>query len=183
MEWRFGQASRGCWGVLSRGSVQGAAPFHSNTLSLRSAFPFSTRATLSFPIFLFPSTMGRKLDPTKKEKRGPGRKARKQKGAETELARFLPAGKGQACLLILQLLCRLFICVYNPPRFLNFYVHFLFKWNFLLYELLGNNERNAHCRQHLEPREDATGTQVLLQREGCLTLRKLRGREGRIPRR
>ncbi|XP_007935389.1 probable 28S rRNA (cytosine(4447)-C(5))-methyltransferase [Orycteropus afer afer] len=37
--------------------------------------------------------MGRKLDPTKKEKRGPGRKARKQKGAETELARFLPADK------------------------------------------------------------------------------------------
>nr|XP_012615911.1 probable 28S rRNA (cytosine(4447)-C(5))-methyltransferase isoform X2 [Microcebus murinus] len=36
--------------------------------------------------------MGRKLDPTKKEKRGPGRKARKQKGAETELTRFLPAG-------------------------------------------------------------------------------------------
>ncbi|GAB1291294.1 Probable 28S rRNA (cytosine-C(5))-methyltransferase [Apodemus speciosus] len=35
--------------------------------------------------------MGRKLDPTKKEKRGPGRKARKQKGAETELVRFLPA--------------------------------------------------------------------------------------------
>nr|KAF6453288.1 hypothetical protein HJG59_013183 [Molossus molossus] len=35
--------------------------------------------------------MGRKLDPTKKEKRGPGRKSRKQKGAETELARFLPA--------------------------------------------------------------------------------------------
>ncbi|XP_068957725.1 28S rRNA (cytosine(4447)-C(5))-methyltransferase [Petaurus breviceps papuanus] len=34
--------------------------------------------------------MGRKLDPTKKEKRGPGRKARKQKGAETELAKFLP---------------------------------------------------------------------------------------------
>uniref|UniRef100_A0A8C5KME5 Uncharacterized protein n=1 Tax=Jaculus jaculus TaxID=51337 RepID=A0A8C5KME5_JACJA len=34
--------------------------------------------------------MGRKLDPTKKEKRGPGRKARKQKGAETELVRFLP---------------------------------------------------------------------------------------------
>ncbi|EGV98527.1 probable 28S rRNA (cytosine(4447)-C(5))-methyltransferase [Cricetulus griseus] len=35
--------------------------------------------------------MGRKLDPTKKEKRGPGRKARKQKGAETELVKFLPA--------------------------------------------------------------------------------------------
>ncbi|XP_040834721.1 probable 28S rRNA (cytosine(4447)-C(5))-methyltransferase [Ochotona curzoniae] len=35
--------------------------------------------------------MGRKLDPTKKVKRGPGRKARKQKGAETELVRFLPA--------------------------------------------------------------------------------------------
>lgn len=34
--------------------------------------------------------MGRKLDPAK-EKRGPGRKARKQKGAETELVRFLPA--------------------------------------------------------------------------------------------
>ncbi|KAH0505872.1 putative 28S rRNA (cytosine-C(5))-methyltransferase [Microtus ochrogaster] len=40
--------------------------------------------------------MGRKLDPTKKEKRGPGRKARKQKGAETELVRFLPAGAVQA---------------------------------------------------------------------------------------
>uniref|UniRef100_A0A8C2YEM1 Uncharacterized protein n=1 Tax=Coturnix japonica TaxID=93934 RepID=A0A8C2YEM1_COTJA len=37
--------------------------------------------------------MGRKLDPTKKEKRGPGRKARKQRGAEVELARFLPPGK------------------------------------------------------------------------------------------
>ncbi|NXF96454.1 NOP2 methyltransferase, partial [Eubucco bourcierii] len=34
--------------------------------------------------------MGRKLDPTKKQKRGPGRKARKQRGAEVELARFLP---------------------------------------------------------------------------------------------
>ncbi|KAJ8289901.1 hypothetical protein GJAV_G00006570 [Gymnothorax javanicus] len=33
--------------------------------------------------------MGRKLDPTNKIKRGPGRKARKQKGAETELAKFL----------------------------------------------------------------------------------------------
>ncbi|XP_073703296.1 28S rRNA (cytosine(4447)-C(5))-methyltransferase [Garra rufa] len=32
--------------------------------------------------------MGRKLDPTK-VKKGPGRKARKQKGAETELAKFL----------------------------------------------------------------------------------------------
>ncbi|NXS92153.1 NOP2 methyltransferase, partial [Jacana jacana] len=34
--------------------------------------------------------MGRKLDPTRKDKRGPGRKARKQRGAEVELARFLP---------------------------------------------------------------------------------------------
>lgn len=42
--------------------------------------------------------MGRKLDPTKKEKRGPGRKARKQKGAETELVRFLPAGEGRSFL-------------------------------------------------------------------------------------
>ncbi|XP_048880868.1 probable 28S rRNA (cytosine(4447)-C(5))-methyltransferase [Brienomyrus brachyistius] len=33
--------------------------------------------------------MGRKLDPTNKVKRGPGRKARKQKGAETEVAKFL----------------------------------------------------------------------------------------------
>ncbi|XP_050988260.1 probable 28S rRNA (cytosine(4447)-C(5))-methyltransferase [Labeo rohita] len=33
--------------------------------------------------------MGRKLDSTTKVKRGPGRKARKQKGAETELAKFL----------------------------------------------------------------------------------------------
>uniref|UniRef100_A0A8C0DCN1 Uncharacterized protein n=1 Tax=Balaenoptera musculus TaxID=9771 RepID=A0A8C0DCN1_BALMU len=35
--------------------------------------------------------MGRKLDPTKKEKARAGPKGRKQKGAETELARFLPA--------------------------------------------------------------------------------------------
>ncbi|NXC09600.1 NOP2 methyltransferase, partial [Orthonyx spaldingii] len=44
--------------------------------------------------------MGRKLDPTRKEKRGPGRKARKQRGAEVELARFLPpAGRfgGPGC--------------------------------------------------------------------------------------
>uniref|UniRef100_A0A672P305 SAM-dependent MTase RsmB/NOP-type domain-containing protein n=1 Tax=Sinocyclocheilus grahami TaxID=75366 RepID=A0A672P305_SINGR len=37
--------------------------------------------------------MGRKLDPTIKVKRGPGRKARKQKGAETELSKFLVDGK------------------------------------------------------------------------------------------
>uniref|UniRef100_A0AAR2INL5 SAM-dependent MTase RsmB/NOP-type domain-containing protein n=1 Tax=Pygocentrus nattereri TaxID=42514 RepID=A0AAR2INL5_PYGNA len=36
--------------------------------------------------------MGRKFDPTNKVKRGPGRKARKQKGAETELAKFLVDG-------------------------------------------------------------------------------------------
>ncbi|KAL6488592.1 hypothetical protein MHYP_G00023330 [Metynnis hypsauchen] len=35
------------------------------------------------------SVMGRKFDPTNKVKRGPGRKARKQKGAETELVKFL----------------------------------------------------------------------------------------------
>ncbi|KAM6469262.1 28S rRNA (cytosine(4447)-C(5))-methyltransferase [Liasis olivaceus] len=34
--------------------------------------------------------MGRKLDPNRPAKRGPGRKARKQRGAEEELARFLP---------------------------------------------------------------------------------------------
>ncbi|XP_029508619.2 probable 28S rRNA (cytosine(4447)-C(5))-methyltransferase [Oncorhynchus nerka] len=33
--------------------------------------------------------MGRKLDPTTYVKKGPGRKSRKQKGAETELAKFL----------------------------------------------------------------------------------------------
>ncbi|XP_066538986.1 probable 28S rRNA (cytosine(4447)-C(5))-methyltransferase [Hoplias malabaricus] len=38
--------------------------------------------------------MGRKLDPTNKVKRGPGRKARKQKGAETELAKFLVDEEG-----------------------------------------------------------------------------------------
>ncbi|KAK5861768.1 hypothetical protein PBY51_017221 [Eleginops maclovinus] len=34
--------------------------------------------------------MGRKLDPTSTVKRGPGRKSRKQKGAETELSKFIP---------------------------------------------------------------------------------------------
>ncbi|TNN51911.1 putative 28S rRNA (cytosine(4447)-C(5))-methyltransferase [Liparis tanakae] len=33
--------------------------------------------------------MGRKLDPTNKVKRGPGRKSKKQQGAETELAKFI----------------------------------------------------------------------------------------------
>ncbi|XP_073341757.1 28S rRNA (cytosine(4447)-C(5))-methyltransferase [Pagrus major] len=33
--------------------------------------------------------MGRKLDPTSKVKRGPGKKAKKQQGAETELAKFI----------------------------------------------------------------------------------------------
>ncbi|XP_047455137.1 probable 28S rRNA (cytosine(4447)-C(5))-methyltransferase [Mugil cephalus] len=33
--------------------------------------------------------MGRKLDPTNKVKRGPGKKARKQQGAEAELAKFI----------------------------------------------------------------------------------------------
>lgn len=81
----------GHWGY--RVEVPGGPLSHSNTRSVRSLIPFPTRATLRSPFFLFSSTMGRKLDPTKK-KRGPGRKARKQKGAETELARFLPAGKG-----------------------------------------------------------------------------------------
>ncbi|XP_051921006.1 probable 28S rRNA (cytosine(4447)-C(5))-methyltransferase [Hippocampus zosterae] len=39
--------------------------------------------------------MGRKLDPTIKVKRGPGRKARKQQGAETELAKFLKDDESQ----------------------------------------------------------------------------------------
>ncbi|KAK2503782.1 hypothetical protein MC885_016912, partial [Smutsia gigantea] len=84
--------SSGADGVPRRVSGPGDALSHSSALSLQSAFPFLTRATLSSTIFFPLSTMGRKLDPTKKEKRGPGRKARKQKGAETELARFLPAG-------------------------------------------------------------------------------------------
>lgn len=37
--------------------------------------------------------MGRKFDPTTKVKRGPGRKARKQRGAETELAKILVNGR------------------------------------------------------------------------------------------
>jgi ribosomal RNA methyltransferase Nop2 len=37
--------------------------------------------------------MGRKLDPTNQVKKGPGRKSRKQKGAETELSKFITAGK------------------------------------------------------------------------------------------
>lgn len=52
--------------------------------------------------------MGRRLDPTIKVKRGPGRKARKQKGAETELSKFLVDGKshilGVICLLAFVLL-------------------------------------------------------------------------------
>uniref|UniRef100_A0A674NWU5 NOP2 nucleolar protein homolog (yeast) n=1 Tax=Takifugu rubripes TaxID=31033 RepID=A0A674NWU5_TAKRU len=36
--------------------------------------------------------MGRKLDPANKVKRGPGKKAKKQQGAETELAKFIADG-------------------------------------------------------------------------------------------
>lgn len=36
--------------------------------------------------------MGRKLDPANKVKRGPGKKAKKQQGAETELAKFIVDG-------------------------------------------------------------------------------------------
>uniref|UniRef100_A0A8C2WJ59 NOP2 nucleolar protein homolog (yeast) n=1 Tax=Cyclopterus lumpus TaxID=8103 RepID=A0A8C2WJ59_CYCLU len=49
--------------------------------------------------------MGRKLDPTNTVKRGPGRKSRKQKGAETELAKFITDGDYQICSLILSF-CR-----------------------------------------------------------------------------
>ncbi|CAL8290213.1 unnamed protein product [Merluccius merluccius] len=39
--------------------------------------------------------MGRKLDPTNQVKRGPGRKSRKQKGAETELSKFITAEESE----------------------------------------------------------------------------------------
>uniref|UniRef100_A0A9J7ZB92 NOP2 nucleolar protein homolog (yeast) n=1 Tax=Cyprinus carpio carpio TaxID=630221 RepID=A0A9J7ZB92_CYPCA len=45
--------------------------------------------------------MGRKLDPTIKVKRGPGRKARKQKGAETELTKFFLSIRSVAISLLL----------------------------------------------------------------------------------
>lgn len=96
-------------------------PFPTQIRCLRPAFPFPTRATPSR--LLLPRIMGRKLDPTKKEKRGPGRKARKQKGAETELARFLPAGEGQAC-SALQPVRRLSVCIHN----LHFTESLRFPW-------------------------------------------------------
>lgn len=46
--------------------------------------------------------MGRKLDPTNKVKRGPGKKARKQQGAETELAKFII--DGNYCALYINIL-------------------------------------------------------------------------------
>ncbi|CAL8247352.1 unnamed protein product [Lota lota] len=39
--------------------------------------------------------MGRKLDPTNQVKKGPGRKSRKQKGAETELSKFITAEESE----------------------------------------------------------------------------------------
>ncbi|XP_011909693.1 PREDICTED: probable 28S rRNA (cytosine(4447)-C(5))-methyltransferase isoform X3 [Cercocebus atys] len=76
------------WSAAPR-AVSGLNP-HSVRQACVLPFP-PARATPPSHISVCHSTMGRKLDPTKKEKRGPGRKARKQKGAETELARFLPA--------------------------------------------------------------------------------------------
>lgn len=49
--------------------------------------------------------MGRKFDPTTKVKRGPGRKARKQKGAETELAKILVDGNIIKSLIYMYILC------------------------------------------------------------------------------
>uniref|UniRef100_A0A8C6KDQ0 NOP2 nucleolar protein homolog (yeast) n=1 Tax=Nothobranchius furzeri TaxID=105023 RepID=A0A8C6KDQ0_NOTFU len=43
--------------------------------------------------------MGRKLDPTNKVKRGPGKKAKKQHGAEVELAKFITDGEAFYLLL------------------------------------------------------------------------------------
>lgn len=47
---------------------------------------------LLFWLFVQLGAMGRKLDPTYNVKRGPGRKAKKQQGAETELAKFITDG-------------------------------------------------------------------------------------------
>uniref|UniRef100_A0A674IBL6 NOP2 nucleolar protein n=1 Tax=Terrapene triunguis TaxID=2587831 RepID=A0A674IBL6_9SAUR len=49
--------------------------------------------------------MGRKLDVLRKEKRGPGRKARKQKGAEVELAKFLTTGKCLCFRILFYIFC------------------------------------------------------------------------------
>uniref|UniRef100_A0A8C0GS82 NOP2 nucleolar protein n=1 Tax=Chelonoidis abingdonii TaxID=106734 RepID=A0A8C0GS82_CHEAB len=55
--------------------------------------------------------MGRKLDVLRKEKRGPGRKARKQKGAEVELAKFLPPGKCLCFRILFYIFCT---CMHFP---------------------------------------------------------------------
>lgn len=52
--------------------------------------------------------MGRKLDPTNKVKRGPGKKARKQQGAETELSKFITDGDYPALLYLM------FMKTHNP---------------------------------------------------------------------
>ena len=52
-------------------------------------FLLDFRSSVSFGV------MGRKLDPTTHVKKGPGRKSRKQKGAEIELANFIPEGDYQ----------------------------------------------------------------------------------------
>lgn len=102
-------------------------------------FPYNTRSS-TVSRFVFPSTMGRKLDPTKKEKRGPGRKARKQKGAETELAKFLPAGRGLACSLSrFSSFCAILLSVAQPFRFFSHFVCALsVQAEFSFNELVGN---------------------------------------------
>lgn len=55
--------------------------------------------------------MGRKLDPANKVKRGPGKKAKKQQGAETELAKFITDGD----------YCQLCINYVLSHSFLNIY--------------------------------------------------------------
>lgn len=93
------ESLEGPFGLPSTDSGPGGTPSQVISLSLRPAFPFQ-HPQRRLPSFFFALViMGRKLDPTKKEKRGPGRKARKQKGAETELVRFLPAGEGCSSLI------------------------------------------------------------------------------------
>lgn len=93
------RAWRGPSGVPSTGPGPGGTPSQVIVLSLRREFPFQHPQRRPPAFFFALVIMGRKLDPTKKEKRGPGRKARKQKGAETELVRFLPAGEGRSSLI------------------------------------------------------------------------------------
>lgn len=85
--------------------------------------------------------MGRKLDPTNKVKRGPGKKARKQQGAEVELAKFITDGKD------LFVFCLLLVYKWFVIFYVKYQLYNPFKYMFLFIEDTGPKRLSSRARK------------------------------------